>query len=59
MSKIELAQQKLAATRKHLRWAMARGDHELVEQLRGESWGCWVELEQLKRGILDFQTKAN
>ena len=49
MNELEQAQLKLRATREHLRWAVARGDHELVKQLRQDSYGRWVELEQLKR----------
>jgi hypothetical protein len=49
ITNIEIAQHKLDATREYLRWAVARRDNELVERLRHESYGRWVELERLRQ----------
>jgi hypothetical protein len=49
MTDIEDALNKLLATRRSLHLALARGNHEIVEQLRLDSYDCWMKVEQLRK----------
>jgi hypothetical protein len=49
MTEIEVAQQRLDATRAARCWAGQHGDREWEQSLAIESHDRWMELERLKR----------